>query len=111
MRLASSDEESVWVKTSETKLIRLGTCIVTMDQSLALLSAYFGMTAEIGSGHGFVAPQFLGLAAQHDTSGLQDVAVISDGKSHARVLLEKQDRGVAPDLRDDPEHRLHDHRC
>ena len=68
------------------------------------------MTAEIGGGDGFVAPQFVGLAAEHDAAGFQHVAVIGDRKSHARVLLDQQDRGVAPDFRDDPEHRLHDDR-
>src|ERR1700682_4857803 len=74
------------------------------------LSAYLGMTAEIGGANSFVAPQFVGLAAQHDAAGLQDVAVIGHRKSHAGVLLDQQYRGVAPDLRDDPEHRLHDDR-
>src|ERR1700724_440922 len=75
---------------------------------IMLLSIYFGMTAEIGGGDGFIAPQLVGLAAEHDAAGFQHVAVIGDGKSHARVLLDKQHRGVLPDLRDDPEHRLHD---
>src|ERR1700716_3762847 len=74
------------------------------------LSAYFGVTAEIGGANGFVAPQFVGLAAEHDASGFQNVAVIGHRKPHARVLLDKQHRGVAPDFRDDPEHRLHDDR-
>src|ERR1700687_4767410 len=68
----------------------------------------FGVTAEIGGGDGFVAPEFLGLAAEHDAAGFQNVAVIRHRKPHARVLLDQQHRGVLPDLRDDPEHRLHD---
>src|SRR3984893_10756551 len=76
---------------------------------IMLLSVYFGGAAEIGGGDGFIAPQLVGLAAEHDAAGFQHVAVIGDGKSHARVLLDKQDRGVAPDLRNDAEHRLHDH--
>src|SRR5664279_2344072 len=109
MRLASSGEESEWANTSATKSIRFWTCIVTMDQSLSL-GSYFGMTAEIGGANGFVAPQFVGLAAQHDAAGFQHVAVIGDRKPHAGVLLDEQHRGVAPDFRDDAEHRLHDNR-
>src|SRR5665647_2746806 len=69
-----------------------------------------GMAAEIGGGDGFVAPQFVGLAAEDDAAGFQHVAVLGHRQSHPRVLLDQQHRGVAPDLRDDPEHRLHDHR-
>ena len=36
--------------------------------------------------------------------------MIGHRKAHARVLLDKQDGGVAPDLRDDPEYGLHDNR-
>src|SRR4030081_466889 len=58
------------------------------------LSACLDMTAEIGGANGFVAPQLVGLAAQHNAAGFQDVAVIGDRKPHAGVLLDKQHRGV-----------------
>src|SRR5450759_4794549 len=109
MRLASSGEESEWANTSATKSIRFWTCIVTMDQSLAL-GIYFGMTAEIGGANGFVAPQLVGLAAQHNEAGFQDVAMVGHRKPHARILLDKQYRRILPDFRDNPEHRLHDNR-
>src|ERR1700729_4615145 len=102
---------------SATKSMRYGTLIVTISDvaflgwclfSCDALGAHLGMTAEIGGADGFVAPQFIGLAAEHDPPGFQDVAVVGNRQSHARVLLDKQDRGVAPDFRDDAKHRLHD---
>src|ERR1700722_857329 len=107
MRLACSGEDCEWAKTSATKLIRFSSFMVTMDQ-LLISGGYFGMTAEIGGGDGLIAPQFAGLATQHDTTGFQHVAVIGDRKSHAGVLLHQEHRGVAPDFRDDPDPRLHD---
>src|SRR6202035_863956 len=71
-------------------------------------STDLGMAAEIGGANGFVAPQFVGLAAEHDAAGFQHVAVIGHRKSHPRILLDQQNRGVAADFRDDPEYRLHD---
>src|ERR1700723_1214398 len=72
------------------------------------LCAHLGMTAEIGGADGFVAPQFIGLATEQDPPRFQDVAVVGDRQYHSRVLLAKQDRGVAPDFRDDPEPALDD---
>src|SRR6202000_776631 len=86
-----------------------------MDSSLvgscSASGAGFGMAAKIGGSDGFVAPQLVRLAAEHDASGFKHVAVIGNRKSHARILLDKQDRGGAPDLGDDLEQGLHDHRC
>jgi hypothetical protein len=42
------------------------------------LSTYFGMSTEIGGANGFVAPQFVGLATEHDAAGLQHIAVVGD---------------------------------
>src|SRR5262249_8805960 len=64
------------------------------------LGADLGVTAEIGGADGFVAPEFVRLAAQHDTAGLQHVSVVGNRQTHARILLDKQDRGVAPDFAD-----------
>src|SRR2546423_1253958 len=137
MRRASSGDDSAWANTSATKSISFSTWMVNMDQlasSFSMIvprqplwrlsgatigtrfwrpcasSGGFGMAAEIGGGNGFVAPQFIGLAAEHDASGLQNVAVIGDRKTHARILLDQQDRRVAADLRDDAEHGLNDDR-
>src|SRR3954463_11099486 len=109
MRLDSSAEDSEWENTSATNLMRFSTWMVTMNRWLAGSGADLGVTAEISGGDGFVAPQFVGLAAEHDASGFEDKTVIGDRKSHARILLDEQDRGVLPDLRNDAEHRLHDH--
>src|ERR1700758_3516298 len=111
MRLASSVEDSEWPKTSATKLMRFESWIVTISVvalvGLALMSswglcAHLGMAAEIGGADGFIAPEFVGLAAEHDPSRFQDIAVIGNRQSHARVLLDKQDRGAVANLRDDP---------
>src|SRR5581483_12423289 len=99
---------------SATKSMRWETLIVTISSSLFFLcvswrsSAHLGMSAEIGGADRFIAPEFVGLAAEHDPPRLQNVAVICDRQSHARVLLDKQDRGGAADLGYDAEHRLHD---
>src|SRR5271170_5262373 len=106
MRRASSGEDSACEKTSATKSMRFSTLMVTMDQGLAGSGSDFGMTAEIGGTDGFVAPQFVGLAAEHDTAGFQYIAIIGNRQSHARILLDEQDRGGAADLGNDTEHRL-----
>src|SRR3978361_17914 len=46
------------------------------------LSACLDMTAEIGGANGFVAPQLVGLAAQHNAAGFQDVAGVGDRNPH-----------------------------
>src|SRR6185295_2948675 len=111
MRLASSGEDSAWPKMSATKSIRLVTLIVTMAaRSLLFASssvrrlARLGMTAEIGGADRFIAPQFIRLAAEHNPSGLQHIAVIGDGQSHACILLDQQHRRIAADFRNDPEY-------
>jgi hypothetical protein len=44
-------------------------------------------------------------------SRFEDVAVIGDGKTHPRILLDEQHRrAAAADFGDDTEHRLHDDR-
>src|SRR5579872_615079 len=104
---------------SATKSMRWETLIVTIYVVALLVgllaltlswrsSAHLGMSAEIGGADRFIAPEFVGLAAEHDPPRLQNVAVICDRQSHARVLLDKQARGGAEDLGDDAEHRLHD---
>src|SRR3954467_3821271 len=61
MRLASSGEDSEWAKTSETKLIRLLTCIVTM--SGFQLCPCSGVSRLAGCEPALLAPVFMtGLA-------------------------------------------------
>src|SRR3954469_11169910 len=61
--------------------------------------ADLAVTAEVGGGDGLIAPQLVGLAAEHDPTGFQHEAVVGDRKSHPRVLLDEENRGVLADLR------------
>src|SRR4051812_45715956 len=107
MRLASSGEEPEWANTSATKSTSFASWIVTIKRTLR---SDFGVSAQIGGTNRFIAPQLVRLAIKHDAAGLEHIAAIGDRKPHARVLFNQQDGGVAADLRDDAEYRLHDHR-
>ena len=97
----------------------VASCIIALDRFPGVgrapnrdraSGADLAVTAEIGGPDRFIAPELVGLAAEHDPAGFKDETVIGDGQAHAGILLYQQDRRVPPDLRDDPEHRLHDDR-
>ena len=48
--------------------------------------------AQIKALHIFVVPKLVGIAIQHDTTVLHNVAVIGDRQSEMSILLHQQDR-------------------